>query len=117
MANATPVAKNAPKNAPAKPLTKSQLKAKLAEKTGLPAKQVAEVLDALAEVAVAEVNRKGVGSFTIPSLCKVVVVNKKATPEKKMISPLTKTEITVKAKPARRVVKVRPLKALKDAVQ
>jgi hypothetical protein len=45
---------------------------------------------------------------------KVIVVNKPATPARRGINPFTKQEQMFAAKPARRVVKIRALKALKD---
>lgn len=101
------------KNKP-KPMTKTELKNILAEKTGLNGKQTLSVLDALNEVVLSQVGTVGV--FTFPGLCKIVRSHKPATAAKKMISPMTKEEIMVKAKPARNVVKVRALKALKDSV-
>ena len=53
-------------------------------------------------------------AFTIPGLCKISVQHKPAVPERQGINPFTKEETTFKAKPARNVVKVRPLKNLKD---
>jgi hypothetical protein len=50
----------------------------------------------------------------LPGLLKIMVILKPATPKRKGINPFTKQEQIFKAKPARRVVKVRPLKALKD---
>jgi nucleoid DNA-binding protein len=47
---------------------------------------------------------------------KVVVVRKPATKARKGINPFTKQETMFKAKPARNVVKIRALKALKDMV-
>jgi nucleoid DNA-binding protein len=49
-------------------------------------------------------------------LLKLTTVRKPATPEREGINPFTKEKTTFKAKPARTVVKPRPLKALKDAV-
>ena len=49
-------------------------------------------------------------------LAKIVVQHKPATKERKGINPFTKEETVFKAKPARNVVKVRPLKKLKDMV-
>jgi nucleoid DNA-binding protein len=106
---------NTGKAAP-KPLTKSELRQRIAEETGLSAKQVGQVLDSLGNTCGKELNRKGVGVFTVPGLVKIKKVIKPATKEKKMISPFTKLEITVKAKPARNVIKVRPLKGLKDSI-
>jgi hypothetical protein len=45
---------------------------------------------------------------------KIVVINKPATPQRNGINPFTKQEQVFAAKPARKVIKVRPLKALKD---
>jgi nucleoid DNA-binding protein len=44
------------------------------------------------------------------------VVVKPATPEREGINPFTKEPTIFKAKPARKVVKAHPLKALKDAI-
>lgn len=97
-----------------KTMNATQLRQKLAEAAGITVQQAKLVLEALTNTAVEEAN--SVGSFTVPGICKVTKVHKPAKPEKKMISPLTKQEITVKAKPAHNVVKVRAIKALKDAV-
>ena len=48
---------------------------------------------------------------------KVTVVRKPATKARKGINPFTKEEVMFKAKPARNVVKVRPLKNLKAIVE
>ena len=47
---------------------------------------------------------------------KVKVIRKPATKARKGINPFTKEETVFKAKPARNVVKIQPLKALKDMV-
>ena len=59
---------------------------------------------------------QGPGEFSIPGLMKIKVVRKPATPERQGINPFTKEETVFKAKPARNVVKVLPLKGLKDMV-
>lgn len=99
---------------PAKPkgLTKSQLMAVLAEAAGLSKKQVGEVFEALSATIADEL--KAGRPFTIPGLAKIVLQHKKATPARPGISPFTKEPIVIKAKPARKVVRVRPVKALKD---
>jgi hypothetical protein len=63
------------------------------------------------------VGKKGAGVFVLPGLMKVTVVQKPAVAAHKGINPFTKLEQMFKAKPARKVVKVRPLKGLKDAVK
>jgi len=47
---------------------------------------------------------------------KLVVVRKPATEARKGVNPFTGEETIFKAKPARNVVKIRPLKNLKDMV-
>jgi nucleoid DNA-binding protein len=94
-------------------LSKSQIYAEIAATTGLNRKQVASVLDELESLMARSVGKKGVGEFTVPGLMKVTTVKKPATKARKGISPFTGEEITFKAKPARTIVKVRPLKKLK----
>ena len=98
----------------AKAATKSEILASIAKTTELPRKQVAAVLEALAGLIKGAVGKKGPGVFAVPGLMKITVVQKQAVPARKGINPFTKQEQMFKAKPARRVVKVRPLKALKD---
>ena len=95
-------------------LTKSQLAGEVADSTGLSKAEVSRVLESLAEVATKSL--KSGASVTVPGLVKIKITNKKATPARTMFSHLTKTEIRVKAKPARKGVSSRPIKALKDAI-
>jgi nucleoid DNA-binding protein len=98
-----------------KGLTKSQLLAELAEGTGLTKQQVAAVLDQLPGIVQREIGKKGPGMFTLPGLLKIITVHKPATKKGQKPNPFKPGEMMeVKAKPARRVVKVRPLKGLKD---
>lgn len=99
---------------PAKAMTKADLKLTLAETAGVTKKQATEVLEALSNIASKQVSN--VGSFIVPGLCKIVKISKPARPEKTMISPFTKKEVTVAAKDAYSVVKVKPVKAFKDKV-
>ena len=98
----------------AKAPTKSEILASIATTTELSRKQVAAVFDALAGMIGKNVGKKGPGTFVVPGLMKIVVIQKPALPARKGINPFTKQEQMFKAKPARRVIKVRPLKALKD---
>ena len=50
----------------------------------------------------------------MPGLFKITTVRKPATKARKGINPFTKEEVMFKAKPARTVIKIRPLKKLKD---
>jgi len=95
-------------------MTKTQILTTIAESTELNRKQVQAVFDELGALIEAHVNPKAVGNFTIPGLMKVMVTRKPATKARKGINPFTGEETTFKAKPARNVIKVRPLKKLKD---
>ncbi len=94
--------------------TKSEILASIAETTELSRKQVASVFEALSGLIKKNVGKKGPGMFVVPGLMKIVVIQKPATKARKGINPFTKQEQMFKAKPARRVIKVRPMKALKD---
>ena len=117
-----PVAKPAP--APAKSESASKVKSAnkgevygaIAEKAGLGKKDVSKVFDALGELISKELGKKGPGVFVIPGLLKLKVVRKPATKAKQGVNPFTKEPMTIKAKPARNVVKAIPMKALKELV-
>ena len=102
--------------APAKAMTKTEILTALAEGTGLSKKEVASVLDELSTLIGKSLGKRGPGVFNLPGLLKVKVIRKPATKAHKGINPFTKEETVFKAKPARNVVKVLPLKALKDMV-
>lgn len=97
--------------------TKSQILAELADKSGLSKKEVGTVLEGLSDIIERHVKKKSVGEFTLPGLLKITTVHKKAQKARKGINPFTKEETTFKAKPARTVVKVRPLKKLKEMAE
>jgi nucleoid DNA-binding protein len=99
-----------------KPATKTEVYGALADKTGLSKKQVSSVFDALTELLGKEIGKKGPGLFVVPGLFKVKVVHKPATKARPGFNPATKQPITIKAKPARKALKVLPLKALKDLI-
>jgi nucleoid DNA-binding protein len=99
-----------------KPPTKTEVYAKIADQTGLAKKDVAAVFDALGEQIQKNLGKGGPKAFTIHGLCKITVQHKPATKERKGVNPFTGEETVFKAKPARNVVKVRPLKNLKDMV-
>ena len=100
--------------APAKAPSKGEILGTAAEQTGVSRKQVAAVLESLTGQIKTSLGKKGPGSFVVPGLMKINVIHKPATPARKGINPFTKQEQMFKAKPARKVVKVRPLKSLKE---
>lgn len=97
-----------------KSASKTEIITNIAESTDLSRNQVKAVLDALSEEIESAVGKKGPGVFTIPGLMKITVIQKPATKARKGINPFTKEEQMFKAKPARKVIKIRPMKALKD---
>jgi nucleoid DNA-binding protein len=119
------MAKKAAKAAPAKAdgasgktktATKAEIYSAIAEKTGMGKKDVAKMFDAMSELIHRELGKKGPGAFVIPGLLKLKVVRKPATKAKQGINPFTKEPMTIKAKPARNVVKAVPMKALNELV-
>ena len=99
-----------------KPPTKTEIFNSIADSTSLSKKDVAAVFDAMnAEIGKA-IGKRGPGAFTIPGLCKIVRQHKPAQGKRQVRNPATGEMIWSKPKPARNVVKVRPLKALKDMV-
>ena len=94
--------------------SKTQILDAIAAGTELSRKQVSAVLDSLGDVIEAHVKENAVGEFVLPGLLKISTVRKPATKARKGINPFTKEEVMFKAKPATTVVKVRPLKKLKD---
>src|SRR5438067_11168056 len=98
----------------AKPKNKSTILDEIATGTGLTRKQVSSVFDELTKVIKGEVGKKGPGVMNVFGLVKVYRVSKPATKAHTKENPFKKGEMmTVKAKPARTVIKVRPLKELK----
>lgn len=98
------------------PFTKSQLLSDISDNTGLVKKQVSAVLDELGVVINRHLTKRGAGKFTVPGLMKIKTVRKPATKARKGINPFTGEATIFKAKPARTMVKIQPLKNLKDMV-
>ncbi len=99
---------------PGKRMSKAQFINAFAEKTGMNRKQAAAALNTLNAMAADQLRKAG--ELVIPGLVKLQVAIKPATPERPGINPFTKQPIIFKAKPARKIVKAHPVKALKDAV-
>ena len=101
----------------AKVASKSEILRGIAEGTDLSRKQVAAVFEALSTQIKNNVGKKGPGTFVVPGLMRINVIQRPATKARKGINPFTKQEQVFKARPARKVVKVRPLKSLKEMVK
>ena len=98
-------------------MTKTQVFAHLAEMTDLTKRQVTHAFEALANLAQAHLKKGGVGEFVIPGLAKCVIKRKAATKARTGINPFTGEPMTFKDKPARNIIKIRPLKRLKEMVE
>ena len=100
----------------AKSISKSELIQKIVQQhpNEIARKDVKGVIDAVAEIGYKEL--KKTGAFFVPGLAKFIVVKKPATKARKGINPFTKEPTIFKAKPARKVIKARPVKAAKDAL-
>ena len=92
----------------AKPMTKSQLVAALAEKTESDKKTASANLDALVDIITQEVS--GGGAVTLPGVGKIYC---RERPERMVRNPATGEQIK---KDADKVVKMTIAKALKDSV-
>jgi nucleoid DNA-binding protein len=97
-------------------MSKSQFVTAVAEKSGLTKKQAASVLEAMNAIVGQQLGKRGPGEVVLPGLLKLSVVEKPATPQHEGINPFTREPMTYKARPARKVIKARPLQALKDSV-
>jgi DNA-binding protein HU-beta len=98
----------------AKPMTKSELIGQISEQLELKRSDVKGVMETLVTVGHKELKKNG--TFLLPGFAKFVVIKKPATKARQGINPFTKEPTTFKAKPARKIVRARPVKAAKDAV-
>ena len=95
-------------------LSKSELIQKIADDVELSKKDVKAVIEAMATHGYKELKKSG--QFLLPGFAKFVVVKKPATKAREGINPFTKEPTTFAAKPARKTLKARPVKAAKDAL-
>jgi len=97
-------------------MTKTAIINELAQNTDLNKKQVSSVFDERAILIERHIKKRSPGKFVFPGLMKIEVKKKPATKTRKGINPFTMEEMIFKAKPARRVVKIQPLKKIKEMV-
>ena len=95
-------------------MTKSQLIEKISEASELAKKDIKGVMETLADIGYKELKKNGV--FLVPGFAKFVVIKKPATKARKGVNPFNGEPMMFKAKPARKIVRARPVKAAKDAV-
>ena len=100
----------------AKLMSKSELIQKIADQhsSGLSRKDIKGVIESFVSVGHKEL--KKTGAFFVPGFAKFIVIRIPATKARKGINPFTKEPTIFKAKPARKIIRARPVKAVKDAV-
>merc|ERR1711998_824324 len=95
-----------------KAMTKGALTKALATEHGLKQKACTEVINSVVALAAQEVKKNGI--FTIPGICRIKTRTKPAT--KACVRMMFGKETTVKAKPAKTIVKAFPVAALKKQI-
>ena len=108
--------KKTKKGTTVKARTKSEVIGALAEANDMSRKDVNAFFESMGKMIKKDLGRSGPGIFNVPGMMKIKVVRKPATKARLGINPFTKEEMMFKAKPARNVVKVLPLKNLKAMV-
>src|SRR6185295_857733 len=96
--------------------SKSDVFSTIADQVGIGRRDVAGVFHVMGAIIKADLSKGGPGVFKVPGLMRITVQRKPATKARMGINPFTKEEVMFKAKPARNVVKVRPLRGLKEMV-
>lgn len=97
--------------------TKQKLLQFLSKKTGLTKKNVNSVLKEILSAIRESMRENGPEKFTLPGIFKITTKNIPAQEEKIGINPFTKEQMTFKAKPATKKIKIKALKDLKDLVK
>ncbi len=101
---------------PMRRMTRSQFLTVMAEKSGLNKLQAGAALDTINAIITQQLGKQGPGEILIPGLLQLNVIERPATGQHEGIHPLTREPMTYKAREARKVIRVRPLKALMDAL-
>jgi nucleoid DNA-binding protein len=102
--------------AAAKPRSKGEVFGTIAQHVGIHRRDVAGVFHVMGFLIKADLSKNGSGVFKVPGLMRITVTRKPATKQRQGINPFTKEPMTFKAKPARNVIRVRPLQGLKAMV-
>jgi nucleoid DNA-binding protein len=103
-------------SASAKPRSKGEVFGTIAQHVGIHRRDVAAAFHAMGALIKADLSKGGSGVFKVPGLMRITVKRKPATKAHMGVNPFTKEQVMFKAKPARNVVRVRPLKGLKEMV-
>ena len=103
-------------SAAAAPRSKGEVFGTIAQHVGIHRRDVAAAFHVMGSIIKADLSKSGSGVFKVPGLMCIAVKRKPPTKERQGINPFTKEPMIFKAKPARNVVRVRPLQALKAMV-
>jgi hypothetical protein len=103
-------------SASSKPRSKGDVYRSIGDLVGVHRRDVAAVFAGLGALIKADLGKGGAGAFKVPGLMRITVKRKPATKARMGINPFTKEQVMLKAKPARNVVRVRPLAGLKEMV-
>ncbi len=97
--------------------TKSQILTAIAEETALPKKSVVMIFESLTKHIASHMKKRGSGEFTIPEAgIRIKRKTRPATKKRMGRNPATGEQIMIAAKPARTVIKIIPLRMLKESV-
>jgi nucleoid DNA-binding protein len=116
-AAATPkldLSKPAKVKASSKARSKSEIYSTISDLVGITRQQVAGVFHVLSSIIKSDLSKGGAGVSSVPGLARIRLTRKPATKERQGINPFTKEPTTFKARPARNVVRLRPLRGLKE---
>lgn len=98
-------------------MKKTEILNYISESTTLSKKEISGVFDTLGNLMHRHLKKNAAGEFTLPGVCKFKVKRRPAKKARKGINPFTGEEMMFKAKPATNVVKVSPLKKVKEMAQ
>lgn len=98
-----------------KRMTKAAVISELAQRTDLSKKQVASVFEALQGMISRELGRRGPWEFVIPDMMKLTLKKTPAKPNHPVRMPGT-NDVEIRDVPAKKKLRVTPLKKLKDLV-
>ena len=101
--------------ASSKPRSQGEVFRTIAQHVGIHRRDVAAAFHVMGSIIKADLSKSS-GVFKVPGLMRITVKRKPATKERMGINPFTKEQVMFKAKPARNVVRVRPLQGLKAMV-
>ena len=103
--------------APKTPFKQSEFFKVLVEQTNLSKNQIHLVFEKIKAFAKVHLLKNGPGQFTVPGMLKITQVTKPATKARPGRNPFTGEEMTIQAKPARKVIRVKALKKFKSELE